>query len=91
MRVEATLLNPTDTARCAFILNMTSGAGARVLANDSTAVAGFMMYNHTLALVLQKKRRVSDCRNHKKQLIPRHHNSTTLSIAYLMEVFTTLS
>ena len=37
------------------------------------------------SLMLQKKRRTSDCQNHKKQLIPQHRNTTTLSIAYLIE------
>ena len=41
--------------------------------------------------MVQKKRRTSDCQRHKKHLIPQHHNTTTLSVAYLMEVFTTSS
>ena len=41
--------------------------------------------------MLQKKQRKSDCQNYKKQLVPQHHNTTTLLLAYLMEVFTTLS
>ncbi|CAN9339349.1 unnamed protein product [Alternaria sp. RS040] len=39
----------SDTAGALLVLNMTTGEGVRVLANDPTAVAWFpMMYNHTL-------------------------------------------